>query len=67
MLLTPLLLVSGCVTVGHSISPDGVCGPNDKPIRLTPEIQDQLTDDQVRQILAYNEGLVDRGCAVPNK
>lgn len=63
-LLTLLLLVSSCATVGQ---PSEGCGPNDVAIRLSPEVIDQLSDSQVKEILTRNESLEKRGCAVPNK
>ncbi|QOE32077.1 o-spanin [Rhizobium phage Palo] len=58
------LLVSSCVSVGSNVSQ---CGPNDKAIRLTDEQISSMSDQQVTDVLALNESLAKRGCAVPNK
>lgn len=63
-LLIAALLVSGCGSVGPQIR---VCGPNDVPIKLSVETQATMTDQQVKDTLAFNESLVDKGCAKPNK
>lgn len=44
-----ILLLAGCQTTGGSFCDIA------RPIRLTPEQVDQLTDEQVRQFLAHNE------------
>lgn len=56
--------MSSCVSVGHRSS---TCGPNDTATRLTNEQIDLLTPEQVKDILAKNEALEKRGCAVANK
>ena len=43
-----MFLLSGCQTTGGSFCDLA------KPIRLSPEQIDQLTDDQVRQYLGHN-------------
>jgi len=62
-LLILMLLVSGCVTVGPRTNE---CGPNDVPLRYSQATIDTMTDQQVKDTLAYNESLANRGCAVPN-
>lgn len=57
-----MMLVPSCASVG----PRGNCGPNDTATRLTVEQQELLTDSQVKDLLAKNEALAKRGCAVPN-
>lgn len=64
-LLALLLLVSSCGSVGQQIKVP--CGPNDIPIRLAEKTQDTLSDQQVKDVLSFNEALVKKGCAVPNK
>ena len=56
-------LVTACVTSGPSVR----CGPLDKPIRLSPESIDALSEDEVKAVLERNEALEKKGCATPNR
>ncbi len=57
-----LLSIAACSTI-----PRTVCSAADVPTRFTAEQIDKMTDQQVRNELARNEDLEQRGCAVPNK
>lgn len=57
------MLAASCASVGQRTE---LCGPNDKAVRLSPEMQDMLSDAQIVDILARNEELARRGCAVAN-
>lgn len=62
MLILLTMFVTSCSTVGRNAD----CGPNDRPIRLSEQQINNLTDEQARAILIRNEELVSRGCAKPN-
>lgn len=64
------MLVLGLLSVGLTscTTPSIIkCGPNDVPIRLSKDVISRLSDQEVKDILAFNESLVDKGCAKPNK
>ena len=55
-----MMLVTGCASVGVTTK---YCGPNDTAIYLSQQQITSLTDEQVKDILAKNEALYERGCA----
>lgn len=57
-------VLAACVGTDTS---SALCGPNDVATRLSVETIDTLSNEQVKDILAKNEALEKRGCAVPNR
>jgi hypothetical protein len=57
------MFASSCATVGQRSSD---CGVNDVAHRFTLDQIDHMSDAQVTEMLAYNEALEKRGCAVAN-